>query len=230
MQRRYAIPPLTHVARDGGSIGLTFDDGPDAEWTPRILDVLAEKGVCATFFVIGRAARAHADVVRRIDNAGHAVGNHTWSHRHPWTMGSRTAQLEVRDGAAAISDIVGRAPEFFRPPHGRLRQCMIDEAEAGDQCIALWSLSAVDWGPLGRASAIAARLWKASAGDIILMHDGARSSNHPGELIRVLPDFLDALVQRRLRPTLLEARWRVMGQSRFNNQRTKENHRTKQGL
>jgi peptidoglycan-N-acetylglucosamine deacetylase len=205
MHRRYATPPLTHVAPDDGRIWLTFDDGPDAEWTPRILDVLAEKSMRATFFMIGRAARAHADVVRRIDNAGHEIGNHTWSHRHPWTMGLRAAQQEVRDGAAAISDIVGRAPKFFRPPHGRLRQCMIDEAEAGDQCIALWSLSAVDWGPLGRASAIAARLGKASAGDIVLMHDGARSINHPGELIRILPDFLDTLVQRRLRPALLEA-------------------------
>jgi peptidoglycan-N-acetylglucosamine deacetylase len=205
MHRRYATPPLTRVAADDGRIWLTFDDGPDAEWTPRILDVLAEWSMRATFFIIGRAARAHPDVVRRIDHAGHEIGNHTWSHRHPWTMGLRAAQQEVRDGAAAISDIVGRAPKFFRPPHGRLRQCMIDEAEAGDQRIALWSLSAVDWGPLGRDSAIAARLGKASAGDIVLMHDSARGINHPGELIRVLPDFLGSLVQKQLRPALLPA-------------------------
>ncbi|MEX0958638.1 MAG: polysaccharide deacetylase family protein [Burkholderiales bacterium] len=203
MHRRYSTPPLTHVAPDDGRIWLTFDDGPDAEWTPRILDVLAEKSMRATFFVIGRAARAHADVVRRVENAGHEIGNHTWSHRHPWTMRSRTAQMEVRDGAAAISDIVGRAPKFFRPPHGRLRQCMIDEAEAGGQRVALWSLSAVDWGPLARTGGIAARLGRTNAGDIVLMHDGARSINHPEELIRVLPDFLDTLVQRRLRPAPL---------------------------
>lgn len=205
MHRRYATPPLTHAAPDEGRLWLTFDDGPDAQWTPRILDVLAEKRTCATFFMIGSAARAHADIVRRIGDAGHEIGNHTWSHRHPWTMGLRAARQEVRDGAAAISDIVGRAPKFFRPPHGRLRQCMIEEAEAGDQRIALWSLSAVDWGPLGRASAIAARLRKVSAGDIVLMHDGARGINHPEELIRVLPDFLDSLAQKQLRPALLSA-------------------------
>lgn len=198
MRARYATPPLTHVTPDDGRIRLTFDDGPDPEWTPRILDVLAHKNMRATFFVIGRAARAHADVVRRIGNAGHEIGNHTWSHRHPWTMRSRAARQEVRDGAAAIADVVGRAPKFFRPPHGRLRQCMIDEAEAGAQRVALWSLSAVDWGPLGHARAIAARLEKAAAGDIVLMHDGARGINRPDELERVLPAFLERIAREKL--------------------------------
>ena len=198
MNGRYAAPPAVRSASDGGRIFLTFDDGPDPEWTPRVLDLLAANGARATFFVIGRAAQAHAAVVRQIAAAGHEIANHSWSHRHPWSMSARAARGEVRAGAAAIADLMGRAPKHFRPPHGRLRRCMIDEAEENGQQVALWSLSAVDWGPLGYASGIAARLGKAKAGDIVLMHDGGRGINRPKELVPVLPGFLAALARRRL--------------------------------
>ncbi|HTU64135.1 MAG TPA: polysaccharide deacetylase family protein, partial [Polyangiales bacterium] len=96
---------------------LTFDDGPDPEWTPRVLNVLDKEGVKATFFAIGQQAQQTPDLVRRIHDAGHAVGNHTFSHRHPWFMSQRTARAQVRDGANAISDVLGVEPKFYRPPH-----------------------------------------------------------------------------------------------------------------
>ena len=65
---------------------LTFDDGPDPQWTPRVLDVLDEAGVKATFFAVGQQAQRSPDLVRRVHGAGHAIGNHTYSHRHPWFM------------------------------------------------------------------------------------------------------------------------------------------------
>lgn len=199
MHRLYATPPLMRGgAADDGRIWLTFDDGPDPEWTPRILDMLAANDMRATFFVVGRTARAHAAIVRQIAAAGHEIGNHTWSHRHPWTLCSRVARQEVHGGSAAIADVAGRAAKYFRPPHGRLRQCMIDEAEADGQRVALWSLSAVDWGPLGHARGIAARLGKAKAGDIVLMHDGGQGINRPTELARVLPAFLEKIARERL--------------------------------
>lgn len=170
---------------------LTFDDGPDARWTPRILEILARANVRATFFVVGRRALAQGALVRRIVAQGHALGNHTFSHRHPWTMLPSTARGEVRDGAAAIADIVGLAPQFFRPPHGRLRRCMLEEAERGGQIRVLWSRSAVDWGPLGEARGIARRLGAAQPGDIVLMHDGGYGINRPAELVKVLPGFLE---------------------------------------
>ena len=179
---------------------LTFDDGPDPKWTPRVLDILAEAAVPATFFLVGRLAVRHAALVRRLAAEGHEAGNHTWSHRHPWTVLPSTARKEVHDGATAIADITGRAPKLFRPPHGRLRQCMIDEAERGGQTVVLWNHSAVDWGPLGSAHGIAGRLSAAQAGDIILMHDGGRGINHPEELVKVLPEFLCSLGRRGLSP------------------------------
>jgi peptidoglycan/xylan/chitin deacetylase (PgdA/CDA1 family) len=193
----HAQPP------EAARVYLSFDDGPDERWTPRILDLLAQANVPATFFVVGRRALGQPALVRRIAAHGHALGNHTFSHRHPWTMAAPTARKEVRDGAAMIADLTGAAPKFFRPPHGRLRRCMIEEAERGGQKLVLWDLSAVDWGPFGTAPAIARRLAATQAGDIVLMHDGGRGINHPRELVEALPGFLADLSRRGLVPTLL---------------------------
>ncbi len=183
---------------EAGDICLTFDDGPDVEWTPRILDLLAAAGALATFFVVGRLAGAAPALLRRAADEGHAIGNHSWSHRHPWTSSPAIARREVRDGAAAISDILGRPPKLYRPPHGRLRRCTVEEAEGSGQAVVLWNLSAVDWGPLGYSRAIAARLDKARTGDIVLMHDGGRGINRPDQLAHALPAFLSRLRQRDL--------------------------------
>ncbi|MCW5620148.1 MAG: polysaccharide deacetylase family protein [Burkholderiales bacterium] len=177
-------------------IHLTFDDGPDPQWTPRVLDVLAAHGMRATFFVIGRAALAHAALLRRVVAAGHEVGNHTWSHRHPWTLTRTQAVAEVEDGTRAIAEATGRTPHLFRPPHGRLRRCMVQAARDKGQRMVLWTRSAIDWGPRAHAASIHERLQKARDGDIVLMHDAARSINRPEQLLAVLPEFLQWLQER----------------------------------
>ncbi len=178
---------------------LTFDDGPDREWTPRILDELARAQVQATFFMIGTAAVREPALVRRIASEGHAIGNHTASHRHPWAMRTSAARQEVQEGSRMIAGILGQPPRFFRAPHGRERACMTDEATRCGQQLVRWDLSAVDWGPLGRADRIAARLQRTAADDIVLMHDGRNRHNRPDELLRVLPSFLQELANRGLR-------------------------------
>ncbi|TBV82803.1 MAG: polysaccharide deacetylase family protein [Desulfobulbaceae bacterium] len=187
----------------GERVYLTFDDGPDGRWTPRVLEILAQAKVCATFFVIGRLALKQAALVRLIAAGGHELGNHTWSHRHPWMLSATAARQEVRDGAAAIAELIGRPPKFFRPPHGRLRRRMIEEAERGDQALTLWHRSAVDWGPLGSARGIARRLDATRAGEIVLAHDSGRGINHPAELVKALPEFLANLGRRGLVPSSL---------------------------
>ncbi|MGH6629973.1 MAG: polysaccharide deacetylase family protein, partial [Burkholderiales bacterium] len=124
--------------------------------------------------------------------------------RHPWTISSRVARREVRDGEAAIADILGQAPRFFRPPHGRMRRCMREQAESSGQAVILWNRSAIDWGPLGNSEAIAARLSRTRAGDIVLMHDGGRGINRPDQRVIALPAYLDDLGRRGLPPVLLQ--------------------------
>jgi peptidoglycan/xylan/chitin deacetylase (PgdA/CDA1 family) len=180
---------------------LSFDDGPDAEWTPRMLDLLAAAEVQATFFVIGCHARTMPALVRRVLAEGHALGNHSFSHRHPWSMSAAAARNEVCDGAAVIADLTGRVPTLFRPPHGRLRRAIYEAAAETAQAIVLWNRSAIDWGPLGAATQIAARLAGTQPGDIVLMHDARNCHNQPQELALVLPSFLQQLAVRQLKCT-----------------------------
>ncbi len=182
---------------------LTFDDGPDARWTPQILDMLAQARMHATFFAIGESVQREPALMRAVAAAGHAVGNHTFSHRHPWLMRSRAARAQVRDGAKALSDVLGNEPAFFRPPHGRARPCMTDEAQLYGERMVMWDRSAIDWGWLGTAGRIAARLNSVRAGDIVLMHDGQNIHNRPDQLLQVLPEFLRELARRGLRSSSL---------------------------
>jgi peptidoglycan-N-acetylglucosamine deacetylase len=176
---------------DRGRIWLTFDDGPDPDWTPRVLDLLAAAGCHAVFFMVGREARRYPGIVRRVVREGHAVGNHTWSHQHPWMISGTVARREVRDGTSAIADAAGVKPRLFRPPFGRLRSCMLDEAEQSGEGLMLWNISARDWGVFGRrAEAIGARLDLARPGDIVLMHDAHRGINRPDQLVIALPRLL----------------------------------------
>jgi peptidoglycan-N-acetylglucosamine deacetylase len=188
-----------------GPVYLSFDDGPDPEWTPRVLDVLAAHGAAATFFLVGRRAAAHPALVRAIAAAGHAIGNHSYSHRHPWRMGEAAARREVRDGAAAIADAAGVPARWFRPPYGRRRRCMSDEAASLSETEVLWDRSAVDWGPCATRAGIARRLMRARAGEILLMHDAPAARNRPDRLVCVLPEVLQRFRTLALEPAPLVA-------------------------
>lgn len=189
---------------------LTFDDGPDPRWTPQILSVLAAAQMRATFFAIGACARRWPELLRQIREQGHEIANHTFEHRHPWMMSSAAARRQVIDGANAIADVLGSAPRFYRAPHGRDRRCMTEAARECGETPVHWDISAVDWGWLGTAERIAQRLRRVCAGNIVLMHDGANRHNHPEELLRVLPGFLEDLQGRSLRAVPLGEK-RVVG-------------------
>lgn len=182
---------------------LTFDDGPDGEWTPRFLDALARAGCRATFFVVGELAVRHGSLLRTALAAGHVLGNHGYRHRHPWTLSREQARREVRDGADAIAQATGVLPAWFRPAHGRLSRSIVDAASAHKQRIALWNLSAVDWGPFATRPRILARLRELCAGDIALMHDGPLRHNQPARTLDVLPPLLALLARRNLEPAAL---------------------------
>jgi peptidoglycan/xylan/chitin deacetylase (PgdA/CDA1 family) len=196
-------PPVRSLPERAGECFLTFDDGPDPEWTPLVLDALSAAGVHATFFAIGRLAQRHASLLRRVHAAGHTVGNHAYSHRHPWTLTRAQARHEVRSGADAIAQAIGVAPGWFRPPHGRLGVFLGEVAREERQRIALWAVSAIDWGPLATAPRIRARLRAVQGGDIVLMHDGPLRHNHPDRTLRALPDVLPCLARRGPHPAPL---------------------------
>ena len=162
-------------------IALTFDDGPHPEHTPRLLDVLAERHLKATFFVIGELAAQHPDLVRRIAAEGHELGNHTWSHGEPARTDSRQFLDEVRRTDELLAELTGTAPLTMRPPKGELNWGKLSGVWQRGQSVVLWNVDPRDY---RMASADDMAAWCSGYvphdGDILLMHD-----NHPWAITAV---------------------------------------------
>jgi peptidoglycan/xylan/chitin deacetylase (PgdA/CDA1 family) len=199
---------LPAAAVHRGEVSLTFDDGPDPEVTPRVLDLLDRAGMRATFFVIGRRARAHPRLAAEIVRRGHRVENHT--DTHPSLFPFYPAPLlrrEIEGAQDAIAAATGERPRLFRAPAG-LRNPLLDWVLHGS------GLRHVAWTRRGfdavesDAAAVARRLLAGLApGDILLLHDGRAHGRRGGSggnggnpvVLEVLPRLLDALVARGLR-------------------------------
>jgi peptidoglycan/xylan/chitin deacetylase (PgdA/CDA1 family) len=187
--------------RDG--IVLTFDDGPDAEVTPRILDILAAHQAPATFFVIGRHAREHPEMLRRIAGAGHTVGNHSLDHDHFGVNGNRAYwRRQVQETQKIVADITGQPPLLFRPPMGfKTRSLAAAVKEAGLPIVG-WSARAYDTRPIV-AGKLAAKLLRQSTGHgILLLHDGVdphrKSAAGQAHTAEALPAVLAGLAEKEL--------------------------------
>jgi peptidoglycan/xylan/chitin deacetylase (PgdA/CDA1 family) len=174
-------------------IALTFDDGPDPHWTPRVLDTLAAADVRATFFLVGeRAARAPA-LVRALAEAGHEIGNHSWSHRSPWLAGPRRTDAEIGRAHVLLADLSGRPPRHFRPPWGMVNAAMFSALRRWDERCVFWSIQAEGLRPqssLGQATRV---LERAHAGAIVDLHDAEGLAGAPARLHAALPGMIDGL-------------------------------------
>jgi peptidoglycan-N-acetylglucosamine deacetylase len=185
-------------------VALTFDDGPDPEYTPRILEALAAAGVRATFFMVGRRVEAVPAVARAIVAAGHDVGNHTYGHRHFWTLSPAASAGEVDHGAAVVAEVTGVHPQFFRPPWGTFNWAAYRRAgEIGERRV-LWSVR-----PEGFfVAADAARMSdlvvaRAHPGAIINLHDHGGHPSTPRETWGALPRMIAGLRERGFEPVPL---------------------------
>jgi peptidoglycan/xylan/chitin deacetylase (PgdA/CDA1 family) len=153
-------------------VALTFDDGPNPAATPHLLDVLAEHGVTATFFLLGRNLRRHPEVGRRIVAAGHAVGNHTFSHGLLGALSDRAVREEIRSTHREIEDVLGVRPVLFRPPFGLFDRRVLDRVEEAGYVAVVGDVFPVDTWP-GDAEVLAARvLRRVRPGSVVMMHDG----------------------------------------------------------
>lgn len=167
-----------------GTVALTFDDGPDPEHTPVILDELARLGAVATFFLVGQRARTHPAIVRRILNEGHAIGSHSDSHPDPWLVPLATLVLDYRRGRARVERAAQRSVPLFRPPKG-----FVDGTGATAMLAArvrpwLWTIDPHDWEPDVRPGDIVAGVAGLQRGDVILLHDAIEGPLAPSALDR----------------------------------------------
>jgi peptidoglycan/xylan/chitin deacetylase (PgdA/CDA1 family) len=163
---------FTSLARGTRQLALTYDDGPNDPHTMRLLEVLARHNVRATFFLIGRYVQQRPDIVREIVNAGHIIGNHTFTH--PWLTFKSATEVgkELSDCRAAIQDAVGASSNLFRPPFGGRRPAVLRIArELGLEPI-MWNVTGYDW-TAPPAEVIEKKVTsQIRGGDVILLHDG----------------------------------------------------------
>ena len=160
-------------------LALTFDDGPDPTWTPRLAALLGRFNIQATFFCIGRRAEKYPELVRSLIAQGHEIGNHSYTHLNLWYRSPGKVRDEIARCQAALSISTGALPVLFRPPFGDRGLQVLLEARRLNLSTILWSLDSKDWNS-PPADTVTDRIRrKAQGGDILLFHDGS----HDGRFI-----------------------------------------------
>lgn len=195
------VATVSHGPRDCDAVALSFDDGPDPEVTPAVLDELKRQGARATFFVIGRQLTEHPDLGRRIAAEGHVVANHSWQHSYLQNFRLHAWQLaEIGRCEQAIAEVLGRpSTRLYRPPVGM---------KTGDQARAIGALGlkVIAWSVHSRdtvdrdAGSMARRVLKSiRGGDIVLLHDGDRVPGRRASCPEAVRLILEGLREKGLR-------------------------------
>jgi peptidoglycan/xylan/chitin deacetylase (PgdA/CDA1 family) len=162
-----------------GEIALTFDDGPNPAWTPRLLEILDGRQVRATFFLVGRHAAAQPGMVRQIVAAGHLIGNHSWSHPNLALTAPRKVLDELSKTSKRLEQIAGVPVRFFRPPYGARRPGVLRAARSMGMIPVLWNAMTNDWEErsseaiVGKLAAAVDRNDRQGRATNIVLHDGS---------------------------------------------------------
>jgi peptidoglycan/xylan/chitin deacetylase (PgdA/CDA1 family) len=183
-------PPITFnsVHVDGPYIAMTFDDGPSATLTPKLLDILAAHHIKATFFVLGEMVAQHPEILARAAQEGHEIASHSWSHPNLAKMSQEGVRSQLQRTDDAIKNATSQRPTLMRPPYGSItaheKRWIHDEF---GYRIILWDVDPLDWKRPGPAVVRSRILKETQPGSIVLSHD-----IHPGT-IEAMPSTFDAL-------------------------------------
>lgn len=174
-------------------VALTFDDGPSPAWTGSVLRALEKDGVRGTFFVVGRQARRHAAIVRRVSAAGHLIGSHGLTHARFSKLSAARVRSEVLGSRRLLRDATGVASTWVRPPYGAMNNDAWREMHRLGARVVLWDVDPRDWerpGPQAIAKRVVARV---RPGSIVLLHDGGGDRS---QTVRALPIIIKELRER----------------------------------
>jgi len=191
-------PVFWHARTDERVVALTFDDGPCHPYTERLMRVLDQEGIQATFFMVGNNVVREPNLAAEVAS-GHAVGNHTFTHQHLTWSRPNTVREELSRGQEAIHDATGAVPTIFRVPHGRYGPQVISGAQdLGMHCVG-WSVMAWDWNKPPPETIERRILHGAGPGGVTLLHDGQDTDAYPeadrSRTIDAVPRIIDSLKQ-----------------------------------
>ena len=197
LQQRYPDTFILGGPTDQNRIALTFDDGPDPRYSEKVLDVLKEYNVPATFFVMGSRAVAYPEIVQRMVNEGHIIGNHTYFHPNLVEEADiPTLEREVNRTEDVLNDIIGYRTSLFRPPYGFLYNELVEKLAEMRYLVIGWTVDSLDWQE-DPPEVIASRvLDNVQPGAIILMHDGADWDGDRTNTIEALRQIIPTLQEQ----------------------------------
>ena len=176
---------------EGMSIAITFDDGPNPELTPRLLDMLKERGIKATFFVVGKNVEEYPGIVTRMASDGHEVANHSWSHPTLTKLGVESFRKQIENTNQAIANATGKRPVLMRPPYGATSVSLNKRLnEQFGLKVILWSVDPLDWKYRNSDRVYNSITQNTRPGAIILAHDIHATT------VAAMPATLDALLAK----------------------------------
>jgi peptidoglycan/xylan/chitin deacetylase (PgdA/CDA1 family) len=174
-------------------VALTFDDGPNAIYTPQILHILEQYGVKVTFFCIGKQVPANARVLQQAHNDGDVIANHSWSHPKLIQLSGASIQAQLHMTSIAIHNAIGVYPLLFRPPYGAYDNFVQGLVAQSGLTSVMWNVDTRDWTRPGVNGIINTALAEVRNGSIILMHDGGGNRS---ETVEALPTIIRMLQQQ----------------------------------
>lgn len=200
-------------------VALTFDDGPDDVYTPKILDVLSKHNVCATFFLIGTASEKHPEIVKRISREGHEIGNHTYFHSNLSRMAPWQVLLDLKKARNVFLDITGQEVLVVRPPYGALDPPAVKAIGDEGYNILLWTVDSLDWWGLSRDEVLQNVVPRLESGVIVLHHSAGGPEEDLSGSVEALPEIIETLQSQGY--TFLTAS-EILEEIRIENERKKE--------
>ena len=177
-----------------GRVALTFDDGPDGKYTPKVLDILSQYGVTATFFVVGVQAERYPDVLARIRDEGHEIGSHGYAHADMGRMTAAAAAEDLRLADEAIREAADIVPTLFRPPYGSVSETLRTVLSEAGKTLVRWNVDPRDWDGTPAETIASHVLEHAKDGAVILLHSfGGKNSDLSGTM-ESLPVIIEGLL------------------------------------
>lgn len=187
---------VTNGPRNDKRVSLTFDDAPDPRFTPQILEILREKHVRATFFVVGFRAEEHAGLIQRIHNEGHEIGNHSYNHPNYARLSAESFHRQIIKTDNILRRLTGYSSRFIRPPYGELLPSQMKWLSSQGYTVVNWDVDSVDWRNSSSSRVLDNIRSTLRPGSIILQHAGGGNGQDLSGTIAALPALIEELEEQ----------------------------------